>query len=284
MIRKIFLFCCLLLAYGGLFQHQERLFREEPLELAFPLAASIQKVALGYLRQLGGEMLFIKANVFLGGVKPGRDPYDYAESLSKHLDGAADLHPPFVDTYYLCNAMLPYIGPDYAMEANRILEKGMAAMPDNLILPFFVGFNFFYHLNEPIEAARYLKIASEKPTAPSWLGHLASTLAAEGGDIKGGVIWLRGMVATEEDEKIRERYQQSLAVFEQAANVQQAIELYTARHGQPPPDLPALVPEFVAALPQFPADYELAYTPPTLRLLRPHIEEQLKKRQQAAHS
>ncbi|PIY24347.1 MAG: hypothetical protein COZ12_01120, partial [Deltaproteobacteria bacterium CG_4_10_14_3_um_filter_60_8] len=108
MIRKIFLFCCLLLAYGGLFQHQERLFREEPLELAFPLAASIQKVALGYLRQLGGEMLFIKANVFLGGVKPGRDPYDYAESLSKHLDGAADLHPPFVDTYYLCNAMLPY--------------------------------------------------------------------------------------------------------------------------------------------------------------------------------
>lgn len=284
MIYKAFLFCCLLLAYGGLFQHQELLFREEPIELAFPLAASVQKAALGYLRQLGGEMLFIKANVFLGGVKPGRDPYDYAESLTKHLDGAAALHPPFVDTYFVCNGSLPYIGPEYVLEANRILEKGMVAMPDNVLWPFFVGFNFFYHLNEPIEAARYLKIASEKPTAPSWLGHLASTLAAKGGDIKGGVIWLKGMLAAEEDEKTREHYQQSLAIFEQAASVQQAIENYTARHGQPPSDLPALVPEFMAKIPQFPADYELAYSPPTLRLLRPHIEEQLKKRQKAAHS
>lgn len=268
MIRKTLLFCCLLIAYGGLFHHQERLSQDQPLELAFPLSAGIQKVALGYLRQLGGEMLFIKANVFLGGAKPGRNPYDYAESLTKHLDGAANLHPPFIDTYFLCNASLPDIGPEYALEANRILEKGMTAMPKNVLWPFFAGFNYFYHLNQPIEAARFLKIASEIPTAPSWLGHLASTLAAKGGDIKAGVIWLRGMVATEEDEKTRERYQQSLAIFEQAANVQQAIEHYTANYGQPPPDLPALVPEFLPALPDTGKMFELLWDGKSVKLIR----------------
>ncbi len=283
MIRNLLVLLCLLAAYAGLFSHQEQLFQERLVELAFPLASRIQETALGYLKQLGGELLFIKSNVFLGGVKPGRDPYDYAESLTQHLDGASTLHPRFVDTYFICNSSLPFIGQDYAREANRILNKAMDAMPENFIWPFFTGFNYFYHLSDFGNAARFLKIASEKPEAPSWFGHLASTLAAEGGDIEVGVIWLRGMVAAEQDDALRERYQNSLAVFEQAAAIQQAIAAFTGKYSAPPADLKALVPEFVPKIPQF-EDYELSYTPPTLRLLRPHIEEQLKKRQQAAHS
>ena len=276
MIVKGFSFFFLALAYCGLFLHQENIFQDTPPTLSFLPSGKIQRVALGYLKQLGGEILFIKSNVFLGGVKPGRNPYDYADPLTKHLKGATELHPDFSDTYFLCNASLPYIGPEYALKANKILEKGMETMPDNILWPFFIGFNYFYHLNEPIEAAKYLKIASEKPEAPKWLAHLASSLLAKGGNIKTGIIWLRGMVATEEDDGQRKRYQESLEVFEQAYVVEQAIERFNSRHGNPPGTLQDLVPEFVAEIPQF-EGYELSYTPPSLKLLRPHIERQLRK-------
>lgn len=276
MNRKWFGLLFLLLAYGALFLHQEHLVQERPLELPLPIAAMVQKTALGYLRQLGGETLFIRASVFLGGLKPGRNPYDYAEPLAHHLDAAAELHPPFLDTYFLCEATLPDIGPEYTLEANRILLKAGTAMPDNVLWPFFIGFNNYFHLNEPGEAAKYLKIAAEKPGAPGWLGHLASTLAAKGGDIRTGLLWLQGMVATEKDETQRERYQKSLTVFEQAAAFQEHIAAFTRRYGQPPPSLEALVPEFIAAIPRF-EGYELSYTPPDLRLLRPHLEEQLRQ-------
>lgn len=229
---------------------------------------AIQKIAFGYLRQLGGEMQFIKASVFYGGVKPGRDPLEYAESLAQHFTAAAILHPHFVDTYFLCQATLPYINNEYTKQTNSILGLGMTALPDNFVLPFFVGFNHFYHLKDLSNAARFLKIASEKPNGPTWLGHLASVLAAEGGDIYGGLIWLKAMLAGEEDEKMRERYQHSIVMFERAVIVQQAINTYKNQHGQYPTALDALVPEVMAALPEFDPSFQLSWDPPILRLIR----------------
>lgn len=269
MMHRLLVSLVLLALYGGMFFLQEARFAEKRHDLTHPLPPALQEIALGYLRQLGGEMQFITASVFYGGIKAGRDPLEYAEPLARHLQGAAHLHPRFIDTYFLCQATLPYINSEYARFANeQVLSLGLAARPESMVPPFFIGFNHFYHLQEPGEAAGYLRQASEKPGAPAWLGHLASVLAAQGGNIEGGLIWLQAMLANEEDEKMREYYMFSISQFEKARAVQQAIFRYRQEQDRDPEELTDLVPDTMSALPEFAPPFTLTWTPPVLRLHR----------------
>lgn len=263
-----FLFLLLLSAYGFFFTMQEARFSESSQQLSYPLPPVIQKVALGYLSQLGGEIEFIKASVFYGGVKPGRDPLEYAEPLARHFTAAASLHPQFIDTYFLAQATLPYINNQYAMYANTLLAQGMEALPDNVVLPFFAGFNHFYHLNEPLEAARFFRLAAARPNGPPMLEHLANLLSAEGGDIYAALIGLRAMHASEKDETIKKRYAEEIIVFEKALAVLAAIRGYEKMNGSPPAALADLVPTFLPALPALGPVFTLEWQPPHLRVVR----------------
>jgi len=262
------LFFLLLFSYGTLFSLQEARFAESSQQLAHPLPPAIQKIALGYLRQLGGEIQFIKASVFYGGVKPGRDPLEYAEPLAQHLTAAASLHPHFIDTYFFCQATLPHINNDYARHANSVLAQGMAALPDNFVLPFFAGFNHFYYLDEPLEAARLFHLAAARPNGPIMLEHLANLLSAEGGNIYAALIGLRGMYASEKDEQTKMRYAEEIAAFENAVTVLEAIRRHEATKGAPPAALTDLVPEYLPAIPDIGPFFALEWQQAHLRVVR----------------
>lgn len=262
------LFFLLFFCYGALFSLQETRFSESSQQLSYPLPPAIQKIALGYLRQLGGEMQFIKASVFYGGVKPGRDPLEYAEPLAQHFTAAATLHPQFIDTYFLCQAILPYINNDYARYANSVLAQGIAALPDNIVLPFFAGFNHLYYLNEPLEAARLFHLAAARPNGPPMLEHLANLLSAEGGNIYAALIGLRGMYASEQDEQVKKRYAEEITAFEKAVTVLEAIRRHEKMKGTPPTSLNDLVPEFLPTIPDLGPIFTLEWKPPHLGVVR----------------
>lgn len=261
-------FFFLLFFYGNFFSLQEARFSEGSQQLSHPLPPAIQKIALGYLRQLGGEIQFIKASVFYGGVKPGRDPLEYAEPLARHFTAAATLHPHFIDTYFLCQATLAHINNDYARYANDVLELGMIAVPDNFVLPFFAGFNHFYYLNEPLQAARLFHLAAAKPNGPPMLEHLANILSAEGGNIYAALIGLRGMYASEKDEQIKMRYAEEITAFEKAVTVLNAIQRHEKMNGTPPTALNDLVPEYLPAIPDIGPVFTLEWKPPHLQVVR----------------
>ena len=268
MSAKLPLFALLLFCYGALFSLQEAHFSESSQQLSHPLPPAIQKIALGYLRQLGGEMLFIKASVFYGGLKPGRDPLEYTEPLAQHFTAAAALHPHFVDTYFLCQATLPHINNGYARYANTVLAQGMTALPDNFVLPFFAGFNHFYYLGEPLEAARLFRLAAATPNGPPILEHLANILSAEGGDIYAALIGLRGMYASEKDDQIKKRYAEEITAFEKAVTVLEAIRHHEKIKGAPPAALRDLVPEYLPTIPDVGPIFTLEWKPPHLRVVR----------------
>jgi len=268
MIRRALAFTCVFILYCFLFVQQEQLTQKTFLHLPHPLPAAVQKIALGFVKQLGGEINLVTAKLFLGGVEPGRDPETYAPSLAEHFSVASQLNPLFKDTYYFCQSSLPHIAPEYAKEANKVLKRGIEALPDNPVLPFFVGFNYFYYLKQPKDAAVYLRKVSQMPGFGPWVGHLASILAAEGGDITAGLIWLKAMYASEKNELTRERYKKSIIVFEKAESVQKAIILYHKQNGNYPQTLEALVPGYLPALPDLDNQFKLSWKPPTLRLIR----------------
>ena len=269
-MAKIIGFASIFLIYFSTFLLQEQQIKFIQPQLTQTLPAKVHKIAAGYMYQLWAEMLYIKTTVFLGGLKnPGQVDQESALGLAEHFQVISDLHPDFIDTYFMCESSLSSLGPEYARETNAVLEKGMRAKPDNWILPFFKGFNHFRYLDEPREAGAILYSASQLPGAPVWLGHLAGILSAEGGDIRAGLIWLKAMLVTEKDEAIKERYHKEIIIFQKAVRVLKAIEDYTNLFNHPPRILEDLVPQYISHLPKIEGGFILVWNPPTLKLIRP---------------
>ncbi|HIJ79889.1 MAG: hypothetical protein OEY01_14965 [Desulfobulbaceae bacterium] len=269
MIARVIILTGFILLYGFLFsaQEQKALVRDVTLDIALPV--NFHKITSGYLKQLTAEMLFIQTSVFLGGVRPGTPPESYAEALGNNFEVMTSLYPRFIDPYYVCQGFLPHISQEAAAKANTILETGIAALPDDLILRFFHGSNFFLAMNEPLKGAKAFSEAAKLTNAPPLFGHLAALLSAQGGDIAAGLISLKIMLAGEKDEVVRARYQQEIVIFEQAIEVSKALEAYTNKHGVAPESLDQLVPAFIPQLPEIKDLFTLNYTPPTLTLQRP---------------
>jgi len=257
----------LLVAYGILFSAQETVQGRDVVTLTPTLPIALQRT-LGYLRQFGAEMLYIKAAVFLGGRAEGTLPQTYADTLAEHFQIISQLHPKLLDTYYLSESSLPWINAEQARRTNQILETGVRAQSEEWFIPFFIGFNEFRYLNDPIRAARWLQQASEVQEAPTGIGHLSAILSARGGDILGGLAWLRAMKIAEKNAATRIMYGMDIAEFEKAARVLGAISAYERIHGEAPMTLKHLMPEFLERLPEMRQGYVLRYNRPNLHLER----------------
>lgn len=259
----------LILAYGLLFSHLDTKAqgRFTPLDFAPPPA--FYRVAAGYLKQLAAEMLFIRVSVFLGGVPPGTDNTSYEDALANNFEVMTTLYPRFMDPYYFTQAFLPSISQESAARSATIFETGIAAYPEDLVLRFFHGANFFLSMNEPLKGAKAFAEAAKLPKAPPMFEHLAALLSAQGGDITAGLISLKTMLAAEKDEIVRARYEEEIMIFEQALEVQKGLNAYTAKYGTAPKTLQQLIPEFIPQIPDIKDSFTLVYDMPDLHLRRP---------------
>ncbi|MEF3168076.1 MAG: hypothetical protein K6360_01890 [Deltaproteobacteria bacterium] len=256
-------------AYAALFIVQDLDYTGRQAEIAIPLPARLQEAALGYLRQLGGEIAFIRASVFIGGVEPGRDPEGYAPALSETLRTAALLHPPFVDTYYYVESSLPHLSPHWAGVANDILAIGLDSVPENWVIPFFMGFNHMRYLDDRLGASRFYSLAAKRHGNSPVLEHLANLMAAEGGDIYASLVGLRAMLAGEKNETVRKRYEEEIAALEKAVTVIEAVHAFKKERGHLPARLDELVPWYIQAIPDLGPRFVLSWEPPDVKVRRP---------------
>lgn len=269
MIIRAIALSSLVVLYGLVFTVQEQKAQERDITLELALPVSFQKIAAGYVKQLAAEMLFIRTSVFLGGVRPGTPPTSYADALGNNFAVMTQLYPRFIDPYYFCQGFLAPISPETAARAGTIFETGIAAHPDDFILRFFHGTNFFLAMNEPLKGAETFTEAAKLPKAPPLFGHLAALLSAQGGDIAAGLISLKTMLSGEKDEAVRARYEEEIVIFEQALEVQKGLNAYTVKYGAAPQTLEHLVPEFISSIPVIKDSFVLVYDAPNLHLQRP---------------
>ncbi len=258
----------LLVCYGFLFATQDKRAGIASADISPSLPTGVLNV-LGhsYMSQLIAESLFIKTAVYLGGLNKQMDEANL-EIMGNHFKTISRLHPQFLDTYYRSESVLAHRGGRFVLAANEILDHGRSALPNEVAIPFFEGFNYFHYLNEPTKAGEILRIASNIPNSPQWIGHLASMLMASGGNIRTGLIWLKGMLSATKDEGEKKRYSKDIIAFEKALQVQQALDRYARKHGAYPETMSALLPDYLGALPTWEGEYMLEYHSPTLFLRR----------------
>lgn len=258
-----------LAVYCMVFLLQDKLFKESVSNLQPVPSAQFLQATTGYLHQLVAEVLFVQSSVFLGGLKFGIEPQSYAAVLAHNYRQITSLYPEFNDPYYYSQSYLASLSPESTRAANDILATGQKAYPENLIYPFFQGFNLFRYLDEPIKAAEVFKKASLLPKAPPMFAHLASILSAAGGQLEAGTISLQAMLRSTDDEVVKKRYQEEIAMFNDALNVQKATGAFYAVHQRYPDSLNELVPEFLDALPSFGQSFVLTWKAPVVGLKRP---------------
>lgn len=209
-------------------------------ELAFLPKGEYLKVAvLGY-RQAVADLIWIKAVQHLGERKPSIQSYLWAYHAA---DVLTDLDPKFSFVYQSVGTVLG-VWAERPKESIAILTKGMQHNPTVWELPFFTGYDYYYLLNQPREAARYFQIASELPGAPDYLGRLAVRMSVEAGDHSAALEFLQRLYAHTPDERIREGLQRRIMEVQAELGIRQleeAIQRYAKRFGKGPKKLEELV-------------------------------------------
>lgn len=256
----------LILGYIQMFYMHEKLalVKEVQLSPALPIPV-LQVLGRTYMEQMISELLFIKVAVFYGGGGYALKG-DNLDVITNHFLAMQELHPIMIDTYYRTEAAIADKGDQYAQITNSILKEGRDELPGEVVLPYFEGFNYYYYLDEPLKAAELLRLASTYDEKYQWLGHLASTLLAKGGNIRAGLSWLKGMHASMDDGTEKERYAKDIAEFERAMQVQLALEYYAKQYGGYPEHLDEILPNILSVLPTFSDKFVLEYQKPTLSL------------------
>jgi hypothetical protein len=127
---------------------------------------------------------------------------------------------PWVDHPYRFAALWLTDNADQVRHANRLLEKGIAYHPRDWRNHFYLGYNYFFYLDDNASAADSLERAMRFPEAPLYLGSFVTRLRATGDSLDTATLFLQNLIAQSRDE------------YEQAAYLEVLAEVETERRAQ----------------------------------------------------
>jgi tetratricopeptide (TPR) repeat protein len=163
-----------------------------------PKGEYLKTAAIGY-DQLVADVIWLRAIQVVGEKRISEEGYDW---IYHALDVVTTLDPKFHYAYQVGGVILSTLGNKIDL-SNAILEKGLRENPDVWQIPFYLGFNHFFHLDDYKKAAEYMTIASELPGRPFYVPGLAATLYIEEGDPEVALEFLERAYKETEDERIK---------------------------------------------------------------------------------
>src|SRR3989304_4420845 len=167
--------------------------------MTLPKGEYLKPVVLGY-EQLAADIIWLQAIQVIGEDTVTPNGYDW---IYHALDVVTTLDPKFAYAYQLGGVTLSVLGkaPE---KSNLLLIKGMKENPDVWQIPFYIGFNNFFYLNDYGRAAEYMAKASELPGHPAYLPKLAARLYVQAGNPDVALDFLMQMHKETGDAKVRE--------------------------------------------------------------------------------
>ncbi len=166
--------------------------------LYLPTGRHLKALTLGF-SNLAADVLWIKAIGYFGGHALTDREYPWLHHI---LEQVTTLDPNFKYPYYFGGIVLA-LEPGTAEKSIALLVKGMRVYPGDWRFPFYIGFNSFYHLQDPERAAVFMRHAASLPGSPEYVSRLAASLMAETGRVATAVIFLETMAEVARDDAER---------------------------------------------------------------------------------
>ena len=206
-----------------------------------PKGEYLKPALLGY-HHLGADILWLRLVQVVGKKRNSADEYEW---MYHALDVITTLDPLYAYAYYAGGIILGDLANRTDL-SNRLLEKGVDANPNVWNIPFLLGYNHYFLLNDPTEGAEYIMRAASLPDGPSYLPGLATRMAAEAGSPDTALVFLEARLRETQDPEMREVLATRMkeVIIERDLNLlEKAVETYQAQHRA----LPATLTDLVAA-------------------------------------
>jgi hypothetical protein len=212
---------------------------------------------------LGADLIWLKIVQVLGEQVVTEQDYEW---LYHALDVVVTLDPQYSYVYDAGGTILAELAHRVDW-SNRLLEKGLKANPAAWRIPFVLGFNYFFHLNDYVKAGEYMSLAARIPGRPYYVDTLAARLYVEGGNPLLALQYLEEMIRQTENPQLRAIYEdkyKEVLIARDLLTMDRALARYRQTRGRNPQTLADLVKEgFVASVPEEPFGGEYRVNPET---------------------
>lgn len=170
-----------------------------------PKGEYLKVAALGY-DQLFADILWLRVVQLIGEHTVTESAYDW---IYHALDVLTTLDPKFAYAYQVGGVTLSTLANQPA-KANALLAKGVRENPEIWQLPFYIGFNDYFYLNDYKSAAENMARAAQIPGRPDYVPRLATRLFVQAGETRTAVEFLGRMAEESKDDKVKEALRQRL--------------------------------------------------------------------------
>ena len=254
----ILLLACVGWLQGELDRRQDRTVVQIEGLAQLPQGEYLKPTLLGY-HHLGADLLWLRLVQVIGKKRNSADEYEW---MYHALDVLTTLDPQYAYAYYAGGVILGDLAnrPDLSI---RLLEKGAAANPDVWNIPFLLGYNYYFLLDDPAKGAEHIMQAARLPDGPAYLPGLATRLAAEAGNPDTALAFLEARLLETHDPEMREvlAYRMKEVIIERDVHLlEKAVDAYQVQYRALPVTLEDLVAVgTISMLPQEPfgGDYRL---------------------------
>ncbi|MFC1564294.1 tetratricopeptide repeat protein [candidate division KSB1 bacterium] len=125
------------------------------------------------------------------------------------LNVITELDPLFLDPYTFGGLFLS-LKMDRPELSIKLLEKGLRNIPENWQIPYQLGFNYYFYLEDKEKAVEYFMAAGEYPGCPPLIISLAQGILVQQGKTEIAIKFIEGVRDKAESEKIREEMEKIL--------------------------------------------------------------------------
>lgn len=206
------------------------LYKERPLvkekTLGLKFDPKVIRFSFPAFAEAVADIIYIRLCVFFGeknfaNVKP--KDWDW---ILNNIWTILTIDPYYFDPYYMTGTLIAWEAPKtHLEEINQILKKGLNYSKDFRI-PFFLGFNYFYFLNDKEKGAYYLQMASKREGSPKYLPLLVTRLYTKFGKIDVAIAITTEQLKGETNEQYRKNLGKRLKALKILKELQLALDIY----------------------------------------------------------
>lgn len=173
------------------------------LHETLPSQEALKFLSLTY-EALVADYYWLKTINEFGDVQKHRYGYPNLEPLTRSV---LTLDPYFETGYTFAGTSLTVEQMDPSVSV-ELLEQGMKYRPDLWRIPFLLGFNAYYFLNDYEKAAKAMARAAQIPGASPVAAPLATRLAAQAGQPELGIQMIDALLQDVADAKLKREYKE----------------------------------------------------------------------------
>jgi|GEM_PF-230389 len=218
---------------------QKGLHKKEGIDIVVPSGQYMKVAVLGY-NNVVADLYYLKAHQYVGTQEVRKADFP---QLYPIIDLVTDLDPKFLSPHFFGGLALSLTGM-HVDESILILKKAYKMDPTVWQTGFYLGFNYWYYLQEYDRAVEYTSKAASQPGAPSFLSALAANLYAESKRPDMAIDFLKNLKETTKAEDAKKDIDARIIVAEVTRDAQileDAIERFKKRYNKMPATLDDLV-------------------------------------------